>query len=96
MKKIKFSSYFLFISFFTFITVFIVIIQKSYNNLMGPIKKVETSSYQKIIDTSLDLEILDQIEKRPITFDETDPNVINYIISSPPSLIPSSSSADTL
>jgi len=79
MKKTKISAYFVFISFFTFISILVVIIQKSYSNLIGPIKKVQTASYDKTINPQLDLEIIDEIEKRPINFNEEDQQVINFL-----------------
>ncbi|MDD4937577.1 MAG: hypothetical protein PHX34_00945 [Candidatus Shapirobacteria bacterium] len=78
MKSTKISTYFIFISFFTFISILVAIIQKSYSNLMGPINKVQTASYDKVINSQLDLEIIDEIEKRPINFDENNPNIINF------------------
>jgi hypothetical protein len=70
MKKTKFSRYFIFISFFTLSTILVVIIQKSYDNLMGPINQVQTTSYDKTISPQLDLEIIDEIEKKSINFNE--------------------------
>lgn len=71
MEKTKFSTYFVFISFFTLATILVTIIQKSYSNLIGPINKVQVSSYDKTIDPQLDLEIIDEIGKRPLNFDES-------------------------
>jgi len=82
MKKSKLSTYFIFISFFTFISILVVIIQKSYSNLMGPINNLQTSSYEKTINSQLDLEIIDEIEKRPVNFDESDQNIMNTSSSS--------------
>jgi len=65
MKKTKISFYFLFIAFFTFITIFIVIVQKSYNNLMGPIKEVQKSNLLNPINPNLDTSIIQQVESRP-------------------------------
>ncbi|MPM61624.1 hypothetical protein SDC9_108484 [bioreactor metagenome] len=70
MKKTKLSSYFIFISFFTLVTILVTIIQKSYSNLIDPINKVSTSSYEKIKNSQLDLDIIDEISKRSINFDE--------------------------
>jgi len=78
MKKTKLSTYFIFISLFTFISILVVIIQKSYSSLMGPIKKVQTNSYSNIINSQLDLEIIDEIEKRPLNFDENNSGLINF------------------
>lgn len=71
MKKTKLSTYFIFISFFTLITVLVTIIQKSYSNLIEPINRVSTSSYEQITNSKLDLDIIDEIAKREINFDET-------------------------
>lgn len=70
MKKIKLSSYFIFISFFTLVTILVTIIQKSYSNLIDPINKVNTTSYEKIKNLELDLDIIDEISKRSINFNE--------------------------
>ena len=78
MKKTKLSTYFIFISFFTFISILVVIIQKSYSSLMGPINKVQTSSYSNIINSQLDLGVIDEIEKRPLNFDENSTGLINF------------------
>lgn len=83
MKKTRISTYFVFISFFTFISILVAIIQKSYSNLMGPIKKVQTVSYDKVINPTLDLEIIDQIEKRPINFNENDQGIISFPTTTP-------------
>jgi hypothetical protein len=95
MKRTRISTYFLFISIFTLLTILVTIIQKSYSNLIGPIDKVQTASYEKITNTSLDLEIIDEIETRSINFDDQNSSIINYIISSPSS-VPASSSANQL
>lgn len=71
MKKTKLSAYFVFIAFFTLITILVTIIQKSYSNLIDPINKVANISYNKIINPQLDLDIIQDIEKKPINFDET-------------------------
>jgi len=71
MKKTKLSTYFVFISFFTLVTILVTIIQKSYSNLIDPINKVANISYNKIINPQLDLDIIDDIEKKPLNFDET-------------------------
>jgi len=65
MKKSKLSFYFVFIAFFTFISIFFTIVQTSYSNLIGPVKKVQESSLIKPINPKLDTDILDQIQNRP-------------------------------
>lgn len=70
MKKSNLSFYFIFISFFTFIAIFFLIVQKSYNNLIGPIKLVENNSLTKPIDPNLGLDIIKEIENRPDYVDD--------------------------
>jgi hypothetical protein len=64
MKKTKISTYFLLISIFTFIAIFIFVVQNSYNHLMKPINQVQTNNSLKPIDPNLDISVLDQIAKR--------------------------------
>jgi len=100
MKKTKISGYFLFMSIFTFLVILVTIVQKSYSSLMGPIKKIETTSYERITDTSLDLEIIDEIETRSINFNQENSDIINYLFSLPAtsssSLLSATPSADSL
>ena len=63
-KKNKFSKYFLFICAFTFFSIFILIAQKSYSNLIGPLQQIKTSSIMKKIDPNLDIDTLLEIEKQ--------------------------------
>lgn len=64
MKKIKISSYFLFLSLFTLATIFIFIVQVSYSKLMGPLEQLQTSSIIKPLDPNLDVDIINQIKNR--------------------------------
>lgn len=64
MKKNKISTYFMVISIFTFIAVFVFVVQKSYDNLMRPINEVKQSVIIKPIDPNLDLSTLQEIENR--------------------------------
>ena len=64
MKKNKIIGYFLFISIFSFLTIFVYLVQKSYSNLMGPITETKTSSLIKPIDPNLDIETINLIEQR--------------------------------
>lgn len=64
MKKNKFSGYFIFISILTFLAVFGSIVQASYNKLISPIAKIQSSSLMKPINPNMDLQTLDLIEKR--------------------------------
>lgn len=70
MKKTKFSTYFVFISFFTLVTILVVIIQKSYSNLIDPINKVSSPSLGRVINPELDLEIIEEIALKPVNFNE--------------------------
>jgi hypothetical protein len=70
MKKSSLSFYFIFISFFTFIAIFFTIVQKSYDNLINPIKKVEESTLTKPINPQLDMDVIDQIQNRTEYLDE--------------------------
>jgi hypothetical protein len=64
MKKNNLSSYFVFISFFTCITLFILIVQKSYSNILGPTQQIKVDQFLDNIDPNLNLEVLKQIEAR--------------------------------
>ena len=64
MKKNKIIGYFLFISIFSFLTIFIYLVQKSYSNLMGPITQTKTNNLTKPIDPNLDVETINLIEQR--------------------------------
>lgn len=64
MKKQKISKYLIFISVFTFITVFVLVVEKSYNNLMGPINQAKSGNLTKPINPNLDFKTLEEIEKK--------------------------------
>lgn len=64
MNKSKISLYFIFIAFFTFLAIFITIVQASYNNLTDPTKQVESDKYLEPLNPVLDSEIIQEIEKR--------------------------------
>jgi hypothetical protein len=65
MKKSNISFYFIFIAFSTFVTLFFLIIQKSYTNLVGPTQQVENNALLKPLDPNLGIDILKEIENRP-------------------------------
>jgi len=65
MNKHKLSIYFIFISIFSFLTIFISIVQKSYFNLVNPVKEVESNKLLTPIDPNLNLDVIKDIEKRP-------------------------------
>lgn len=64
MTKKRFSTYFLFIAIITLCTIFVLVVQKSYENLIGPIEQAQGSNLIKPINPNLDTNTLDQIEKR--------------------------------
>jgi len=64
MNKSKISFYFIFIAFFTFIAIFLTIVQASYNNLINPTKQVEADKFLEPLNPVLDSEIIQEIEKR--------------------------------
>jgi len=71
MEKTKISSYFIFISFFTFLTVFLSIIQKSYFSFTAPQKSVENDALLDNFDPTLDLTIVSTIESKNKNIDES-------------------------
>lgn len=73
MKKNKLSTYFLFISIFTFLAIFFFIVQNSYDSLMKPINQVQTSNNIKPVDPNLDVSVLDQITSRQYYSSEVTP-----------------------
>lgn len=64
MTKKRLSTYFLFVAVITLVTVFVFVVQKSYENLIGPVKKAEASNLVKPINPNLDIETLDLVEKK--------------------------------
>jgi hypothetical protein len=62
MKKNKITSYFVLVSFLTFITIFSFIVQRSYFNFKKPQKLVENNAILKEINPNLDLSIISTIE----------------------------------
>jgi hypothetical protein len=79
MTKNKLSLYFIFISVFTTITGFILIVQKSYSNLIGPSQNVDTSQLLNKIDPNLDTSFIQEIQNRPEIIDSGE---INFVIDS--------------
>lgn len=82
MTKNKLSVYFIFIAIFSFLTIFSSIIQKSYFNLVNPVREVESNKSLKPIDPGLDLDIIKEIESRPENID-TEP--LNFSLDLPTS-----------
>lgn len=64
MKKNKISFYFLVASIFTFLAIFIYLVQNSYNNLIQPVNETRQSDLLKPIDPQLDTATLNKIELR--------------------------------
>lgn len=63
MKK-KFSRYFILISIFTCLAVFIFVVQKSYDNLISASVDQQDYSLIKTVSPNLNIQVLDEIEKR--------------------------------
>jgi len=64
MKNTKLSRYLLFISGATLFTIIIMIVQKSYSNLINPINQVNSNLLIKPIDPHLDTETLLEIGQK--------------------------------
>ena len=64
MNKSRISFYFIFIAIFTFLAIFLTIVQVSYTNLINPTKQVEADKYLEPLNPVLDSEIIQEIEKR--------------------------------
>ncbi len=63
MKK-QFSRYFILVSLLTCIAVFFFVVQKSYENLISASTHQEDYSLIKTVSPNLNIQVLDQIEKR--------------------------------
>ena len=64
MKKSKISFYFIFISFFTLLTIFFSIVQKSYFSYIKPQETVENNALLTNFDPNLDLTVISTIETK--------------------------------
>ena len=64
MKKNKITSYFVFISFLTLVTIFFSIVQKSYFSFRQPQTLVENNVLLKEINPKLDLSVISTIESK--------------------------------
>jgi len=71
MNKNKISYYFIFISFFTFLTIFVSIVQKSYSSLITPQKIVADDTLLNNFNPTLDLTIISAIESKNKNTDES-------------------------
>jgi len=67
MQKNKLSQYFLILSIFTFLAIFFFVVQQSYNNLMKASSDTKNSPLIRSVSPNLDIDILDEIEKRQET-----------------------------
>ncbi|MEI8067372.1 MAG: hypothetical protein WCG91_00275 [Candidatus Shapirobacteria bacterium] len=67
MKRNNFSLYFIFIAFFSFLAIFISIVQNSYKNLVKPVDKIKSEKIEPL-NLNLDTEIISQIESREEIF----------------------------
>lgn len=76
MNKNKLSVYFAFIAILSFVTFFTSIVQKSYFNLIDPIRKVESNKLLAPINPNINLEVIDDIESRPDNIDQA--GLINF------------------
>lgn len=74
MKKNKLPIYFIFIAIFSFLTIFTTIVQKSYFNLINPVKEVESNKLLTPIDPNLDIQVIEKIKNRPENVDNSNIN----------------------
>jgi hypothetical protein len=79
MIKNKLSVYFIFISIFTAITGFALVVQKSYSNLIGPSQNIDTSKLLKPITPIIDSSIIQEIQNRPDSDDDQQLNIIEDV-----------------
>jgi len=71
MKKTKISFYFVFISFFTFLTIFFSIVQKSYFSFIAPQKIIKNNTLLNDFNPNLDLTVISIIESKNKNIDES-------------------------
>jgi hypothetical protein len=72
VNKINLSKYFIFVSVLSLITIFVFMVSKSYDNLMGPVKQAKENNLIRPINTKLDLSTVDLIKSRlDIKYDST-------------------------
>lgn len=91
MTKNKISSYFVFLSILTFLTILFSIIQKSYFNLKKPQEIVENNALLKEINPNLDLSIISTIESKNKNINESPILIINSTPQTTPTPIATSS-----
>lgn len=68
MLKNKLPQYFLFLAISTFIAIFFFVVQQSYTNLMKASSEVKNSPLIRSVSPKLNIEVLDEIEKRQETY----------------------------
>ena len=64
------SFYFIFVSFFTFLTIFVSIVQKSYFSFINPQKIIENDTLLSDFNPNLDLTVISIIESKNKNTDE--------------------------
>lgn len=62
MEKTKLSQLFVFISFLSFATLFVMVVQQSYNNLINPSKQIVSEALLRPISSSLDISVVKSLE----------------------------------
>jgi len=62
MEKTKLSQLFVFISFLSFVTLFVMVVQQSYNNLINPSKQIVPEALLRPISSSLDISVVKGLE----------------------------------
>jgi hypothetical protein len=79
MSKIKFSKYLILLSIFTFIALFFSVVSQSYNNLIKSSEEIKNDPLLHSVSPDLDIDVLDEIEKRPeipFTLEINNPNKV--------------------
>ena len=64
MQKNKLPQYFVFLGICTFLAIFFFVVQQSYSNLIRATAEVQNSSLIRSISPNLDVEVLNEVEKR--------------------------------
>lgn len=81
MSKNKLSKFFVLLSIGTLMALFFSVVNQSYNNLIKATTEIKDNPLTRNISPDLDLEIIDEIEKRE------ELNSFNFYITSPSSSI---------
>lgn len=64
MKKNNLSKYFLIISIMTFVTLFVAVVARGYDNLIKSVNVAQSNPLGKPIDMDLKSNVIDLIESR--------------------------------